>query len=67
MRQMNPKKCLHNTTFSVQLPHIAGHFLEHLLFTDFLWIFTQNQTVNFRVCDLDRSTVWCSARVITVT
>ena len=25
--QMNPKKFLHNTTFSVQLPYIAGHFL----------------------------------------
>ena len=23
---MNPKLILHNTTFSVQLPYIAGHF-----------------------------------------
>jgi len=27
MSQMNPKKFLHNTTFSVQPPYIAGHFL----------------------------------------
>ena len=27
MPQMNPKKFPHNTTFSVQLPYIAGHSL----------------------------------------
>ena len=27
MSQMNPKKLLHNTTFSVQLTYIAGHSL----------------------------------------
>ena len=27
MSQMNPKKILLNTTFSVQLPYIAGHSL----------------------------------------
>ena len=24
---MNPKKCVHNTAYSVQLPYIAGHSL----------------------------------------
>ena len=28
MAQMNPKKFLHNSTFSVQLPYIAGHSLK---------------------------------------
>ena len=30
---MNPKKFLHDTTFSVQLPYIAGHgkFLKKLI------------------------------------
>ena len=28
MSQMNPKKNLYNTTFSVQLPYIAGHSLK---------------------------------------
>ena len=27
MSQMNPKKFLYNTTFSVQLPYIVGHSL----------------------------------------
>ena len=27
MSQINPKKFLHNTIFSVQLPYIAGHSL----------------------------------------
>ena len=27
MSQMNPKKILYNTTFSVQLPYIAGYSL----------------------------------------
>ena len=27
MSQMNPKKLLHNSTFSVQLTYIAGHSL----------------------------------------
>ena len=27
MAQMNPKNILHNTTFSVQQPYIAGHSL----------------------------------------
>ena len=25
---MNPKKCVHNTTYSVQPPYIPGHSLE---------------------------------------
>ena len=29
MSQMNPKTFLHNTTFSVQLPYIAGHSLNN--------------------------------------
>ena len=28
---MNHKNILHNTTFSVQLPNIAGHFLQERL------------------------------------
>ena len=27
MCQMNPKEVFHNTTYSVQLPYIAGHSL----------------------------------------
>ena len=27
MSQMNPKEVFHNTTYSVQLPYIAGHSL----------------------------------------
>jgi len=34
MSQMNPKKILHSTTFSVQLPYIAGHSSHSLQFLD---------------------------------
>ena len=27
MSQINPQKCLHNITFSDQLPYMAGHSL----------------------------------------
>ena len=27
MSEMNPKECVHNTAYSVQLPYIAGHSL----------------------------------------
>jgi len=30
MSQMNPKEAFHNTSYSVQLPYIAGHSLKSI-------------------------------------
>jgi len=42
MSQKNPKEVFHNTAYSVQLPYIAGHSLQCL-------IFNKNVPINFHV------------------
>ena len=39
MSQMNPKEVFHNTTYSIQLPYIAGHSLYKASGTDRSTIF----------------------------
>ena len=40
MSQINPKEVFHNTAYSVQPPHIAGHSFKKVFNTDNFYVFS---------------------------